>query len=62
MLLEEVSEVGRGQVTEEEEFEIVSRAKREPVELLDHGGHVLTTVVVSDEAGSKVFCLFVYSK
>lgn len=54
MLLEEVSEVRRCLVGEEEEFELDALLSREPVELEEDGCDELPEVGVSVEVGSRV--------
>lgn len=59
MLLQEVGEVGRGQVMEgfvgeEEELVLDAVLNREPVELLEDGGDVFSGAGVGEEAGSRV--------
>lgn len=57
MLLQKVSEIGRGQVMEgligkEEELVLDAELDREPVELLEDRGDVFSGAGVSEEAGS----------
>lgn len=58
-MVEQVSEVGRGLVvkgfvSEEKDFKVDALWDREPVEVLEDGGDVVTGAGVSEQTGGRV--------